>query len=171
MHSSRIRTGRCSIRLSRLEGVRDVCPGVGCLPRGWGVCPGVSVLGCLPRGVSARGVCPGVGCLPRGRSVCPGVSVQGCLPRGVAALGCLTRGGVFAQGEGCLPRAVFVRSVCLGVYTCPLWTEFLTHACENITFPQLRLRTVISKVPNKQVLASKSALAQTRTQARNSDLN
>ena len=23
-----------------------------------------------------------------------------------------------------------------------LWTEFLTHACENITFPQLLLRTV-----------------------------
>ena len=22
------------------------------------------------------------------------------------------------------------------------WTEFLTHACENFTFPQLRLRTV-----------------------------
>ena len=24
-----------------------------------------------------------------------------------------------------------------------VWTEFLTHACENITFPQLLLRTVI----------------------------
>ena len=24
----------------------------------------------------------------------------------------------------------------------PLWTEFLTHACENIIFPLLRLRTV-----------------------------
>ena len=24
----------------------------------------------------------------------------------------------------------------------PFWTEFLTHACKNITFPQLRLRTV-----------------------------
>ena len=24
----------------------------------------------------------------------------------------------------------------------PLWTEFLTHTCENITFPQLCLRTV-----------------------------
>ena len=29
----------------------------------------------------------------------------------------------------------------------PLWTEFLTHACENITFPQLLLRTV--KINNK----------------------
>ena len=26
----------------------------------------------------------------------------------------------------------------------PPWTEFLTHACENITFPQLLLRTVTS---------------------------
>ena len=34
---------------------------------------------------------------------------------------------------GCLPR---------GMYTSPLWTEFLTHTCENITFPQLSLRTV-----------------------------
>ena len=34
--------------------------------------------------------------------------------------------------------------VCLGggVHLPPL-TEFLTHACENITFPQLRLRRVI----------------------------
>ena len=24
----------------------------------------------------------------------------------------------------------------------PLWTEFLTHDCENNTYPQLRLRTV-----------------------------
>ena len=32
----------------------------------------------------------------------------------------------------------------LGLGT-PLWTEFLTHACENITFPQLHLRTVIIK--------------------------
>ena len=30
-----------------------------------------------------------------------------------------------------------------GVYTSPLRTEFLTHICENITFLQLRLRTVI----------------------------
>ena len=27
----------------------------------------------------------------------------------------------------------------------PLWTEFLTHACENITFPQLRWRPVTRK--------------------------
>ena len=27
----------------------------------------------------------------------------------------------------------------------PLWTEFLTYACENITFPQLLLRTVTTQ--------------------------
>ena len=62
-------------------------------------------------------VCPG--------SVCPG----GCLPRGV----CLPR--------GCLPsrsRGVSARH--------PPWTEFVTHACENITFPQLHLRTVIISI-------------------------
>ena len=44
----------------------------------------------------------------------------------------------------CLPEGVCEQ----GVYTSlPPWTELLTHACENITFPQLRvpqllLRTV-----------------------------
>ena len=45
--------------------------------------------------------------------------------------------GVSAGGGGCLPQ-------CMLGHT-PLWTEFLTHTCENITFPQLRLRTVIIK--------------------------
>ena len=34
--------------------------------------------------------------------------------------------------------------VCLGGVHLPPWTEFLTHTCENITFPQLRLWTVKS---------------------------
>ena len=74
--------------------------------------------------------------------------------------GCLPGGGVYLGG--CLPRWDVCRGgVCLvGVYLCvwggggreggvsahvgvhPLWTEFLTHTCENITFPQLLLRTV-----------------------------
>ena len=32
----------------------------------------------------------------------------------------------------------------LAMHAAPLLTEFLTHACENITFPQLLLRTVIN---------------------------
>ena len=31
----------------------------------------------------------------------------------------------------------------LSVSIAPLWTEFLTHATENITFPKLRLQAVI----------------------------
>ena len=41
-----------------------------------------------------------------------------------------------AKGRGCLPRGVYPN----GADT-PR-TDFLTHACENITFPQPLLRTV-----------------------------
>ena len=61
----------------------------------------------------------------------------GCLPRGVC------RGGGSAPGEGCLPRG---RGVCLEGVHLPLWTEFLTHTCESIIFPQLRLRTVTTRI-------------------------
>ena len=61
-------------------------------------------------------------CLPRGVSAREG----GCLLLGVCLVGCLLLG--VCRGGAHLP---------------PLWTEFLTHACENITFPQLRLRAVI----------------------------
>ena len=47
----------------------------------------------------------------------------GCLPRG-----CLPR-GIVCIGEGVSAKG--------GVHL-PPWTEFLPHACENITFPQLR---------------------------------
>ena len=142
MHCSRIHTVRCSGCLMGGGGV--------CLPRG-GICLGVSAQGgiclgvCLPRngGLPREGVCPeGSVCLG---DVCLsawwGVSAQGvsaCLSGG-----CLPRAS--AQGGVC-PGAVCLEGVCLsagGVYTSPtLWTEFLTHACENITFPQLLLRTV-----------------------------
>ena len=51
---------------------------------------------------------------------------------------------------GCVPSLCLVgRDVCPRWCTPPppppLWTEFLTHTCENITFPQLRLRTVIKE--------------------------
>ena len=68
---------------------------------------------CLPGGVNLGGVCPG------GGQFCPG----GCLPR----WDCLRM-----AGGGCLPEHVYIS----------LWTEFLTHVCEIITFPQLRLRMV-----------------------------
>ena len=40
----------------------------------------------------------------------------------------------------CMPPS---HHACPPAMHAPLWTEFLTHACENITFPQLLLRTVI----------------------------
>ena len=55
----------------------------------------------------------------------------GVYPRGV----CLPGGGL---PRGCLPN-LSGGGAC---QTRPLWTEFLTHACENITFPQLRLQMV-----------------------------
>ena len=36
----------------------------------------------------------------------------------------------------------------------PLWTEWLTHACENITFPQLHLRAVTIKKQQKNNIKS-----------------
>ena len=77
----------------------------------------------LPGGCLPRGCLPGRGCLPRG-----------CLARGVSAWGGVWPGGSL-PGRGCLPRG------CLPP-TPPPWTESLTHAFENITFPQLLLRTV-----------------------------
>ena len=54
----------------------------------------------------------------------------GCVPSAAVAVG-----GVSACPGGVCP-------VHAGIHP-PKWTEFLTHACENITFPQLLLRTVI----------------------------
>ena len=138
-----------------------VCPG-GCLPRGVsaqggvclprGVCLGGSVqgsacpVGCLPSGVSARGVCLGLCVSAQG-----GVSLRGCLPRefllGVSAQGDLQRAclpGSVCPG-GCLPRGCLSRGVYPSMHWADtlLWTEWLTDRCKNITFPQLRLRTVI----------------------------
>ena len=53
-----------------------------------------------------------------------------CVPRGLSGQGGFLAWGVYPLG----PR---------GKHS-PLWTEFLTHACENITFSQLLLPTVIN---------------------------
>ena len=60
-----------------------------------------------------------------------------CVCLGVSALeGGLPRGRGFARGVVC------PWGVCMGVYT-PSPVDRMTDACENITFPQLLLRTVI----------------------------
>ena len=65
--------------------------------------------------------------------------------RTVCCSGCLHWEG------GCLPRGVSARGRRVSAYGGEvsaqgglLWKEFLTHACENNTFLQLRLRTVTS---------------------------
>ena len=69
-----------------------------------------------------------------------------CLPGAVCPRGCLPARGMSAcQGDVCLPGMDLpAREVCLANTHPPpnLLTEFLTHACENITFPLLRLRTL-----------------------------
>ena len=60
----------------------------------------------------------------------------GCLP------GSLPRGGDVCPGE-CMPRGGDVcPGECIPMGQTPPRTDFLTHACENITFPQPLLRTV-----------------------------
>ena len=83
------------------------------------ICP----WGCLPRG-----------CLPKGSAWGEGVCSGGCLPR---RSGCLPR---VVSAWGYLPRRVCPRG-CLP-WGCPPCDQNSSHACENITFPQLRMRTV-----------------------------
>ena len=79
-----------------------------------------------------------------GVGVCPGgVSAWGCLPRGVCVSVCL--GSICPGGWVCLSGGVCPSMQWGRHHPRPPWTEFLTHACKNITFPQL-LRTVISSI-------------------------
>ena len=81
--------------------------------------------------------CIPVGCVPSaavavgGRGGETGVCLGGCLPRGVVSAG---EGCPLGGGGSCLPRSV--QNV-----------DRLTDVYENITFPQLLLRTL--KIPTK----------------------
>ena len=70
--------------------------------------------------------CIPVGCVPpTAVAIWWWVFARGWQPRGLSAQGvCLPR--------GCLSGGVHL----------PPWTEFVTHSCENISFPQLHLRMV-----------------------------
>ena len=71
------------------------------------------------------------------------IPVQECIPVGFVPSACR---GVSAQE---------------GVYTPPsLWTEFVTHACENITFPQLRPRTVKMRTASKNITLPQTSFAE-----------
>ena len=82
-------------------------------PRGMYLVPGVY----LVWGVSALG-----GCLLPGGSAHGGVCSRGGMLPGVCSRGCLLRGVYLVWGD-------------TGIHL-PPWTEFLTHASENITLPQ-----------------------------------
>ena len=123
MHSSRMRTVRCSGHLGEGGSARGGSAQVGCLPgvSTWRcLSRGVSAQGCLPRGVSAHEGClPRKGCLPRW-GICLGdvcwCLPRGCLPRGVCLGECLPRRGVCPGGYlpgGCLPRGCLPMGVCL----------------------------------------------------------
>ena len=70
------------------------------------------------------------------------VSAWGCMPRGG---GCLPKGGVCLEGRCTPPHPPGHKGrhpLDPEALPSPMWTKFLTHACENITFPQLLLWTV-----------------------------
>ena len=89
-------------------------------------------VGCVPSTVVAMSIpaCTGQGCVyPSMHWAGGGVCIPTCSGQGVSARGwCLPGGGVCAGG-------------CITACTPPLWTEWLTDRCKNITFPQLRLQT------------------------------
>ena len=96
---------------------------------------------CIPAFTGQGGICPG-GCL----SQCMLGYMLGCVYPSMHWAGvCVCLGGVFPGG--CLPRGFLPRrGVCPNACwdTPPLWTEWLTDRCKNITFPQLRCRMVIN---------------------------
>ena len=58
-------------------------------------------------------------------------------------LGGVSASGGMVSGQGVSPWGVSSWGIYPEGGGSPLWTEFLTHACEIITFPQLLLRTVM----------------------------
>ena len=118
--------------------IQDCIP-VGCVPPArWPYLPACSALGGPgPGGVSGLGV-SGWGGAWSGGGVC---LVQGvCLVRGCLVWGGVWSGGVPAPGGVCLVRGGLVWGG--GIPACteadPPPVNRITHACENITLPQLR---------------------------------
>ena len=130
---------------------KQECIPVGCVPAArWpytAVCSGGGGMS-APGGVCSRGEgVPGArGAVSSAGSVCSG----GCPVRGgVCSGGCAWSGGCLLWGvclvlgvsapRGCAwSGGVVYPSMHWGRHPLPLWTEFLTHACENITLASLR---------------------------------
>ena len=113
--------------------IQDCIP-VGCIPHTrWPYLPACTVQG----GYLVWGVCSG-GCLVWG------MSARGCLVRWGALS---VRRGAWSLGEGgCLVPGGVVSKHALR--QTPPWTEFLTHATENITLPQTSFAGGKNKQPN-----------------------
>ena len=77
-------------------------------------------------------------CIPVGCVLSAGVAISGGSAQGGSAPGGVYPGGVSAWG--CLPREVSA-PVHAGIYTPPV--NRMTDTCENITFLQLLLQTVM----------------------------
>ena len=124
MHSSRMRTGRSL----------TVCCSL--LPVGGG---GLLLGGLLPGGSALGGVSAPKGCLLTG-GVCSqgGLLLGGICSQGGGGVCSQGGGGVCSQGVSapgggrCIPACTEADTL-----PPPPWTEFLTHACENITLAQL----------------------------------
>ena len=99
-------------------------------------------------GVAAQGWVSARGCLPReGRCVCPEGVCRGASGNTPLDPEADTHTLVHCILEYTPPAH------CMLGYTLPHCGQFLTHACENITFPQLLLRMVITDRTCVTVLA------------------
>ena len=69
---------------------------------------------------------------------CSSTALGGVCSGGVSAPGGVCSGGVCSRGVSAPEGVVYPSMQWDRPPPPPLWTEFLTHAAENITLPQLR---------------------------------
>ena len=132
---------------------KQECIPVGCVPPAHWPYPIVSWGGCLPKG----GVCPGDvylgGCLPKGCVYLEGVPCD--LSHQAFDVTCmlsLLQLRLKSNAAAYIVLVMWPDKECWDTPPFPspptMWTEFLTHACENITFPQLLLRAANINQPS-----------------------
>ena len=130
--------------------MKQECIPVGCVPAArW---PYARVCFPPPGGVLS----PGGGLLPGGVCVCSwGCMLGGCLLQGVSALGGCLLWGMSAPGGWCLLWGGGIPA-CTEADT-PLWTEWMTDRCKNITLTTTSLRPVINTRDSESTYILRSA--------------